>query len=193
VKTDKLFAYNVILKNIPSQLVKFSSSYEIPNSLSFYAHRDAVDFLWLFPLTFNLLLALSLAVLWLYRRNLGVICVFLFILAYLMTMIYFDMFYRFRIPCVPLICVLAGASLGHVVMNIRRSGAVWTAAIVALVFLLTYSDSDKKRSSHEKVATARGIIQSMQLGKAEAYIRKLEGEGIDTRQLKAMLDEYSRK
>ena len=193
VKTDNSFAFEAVVKNIPSQLGKFCSSYEIPNSLSFYAHRDAVDFLWFFPVTFNFILALSIAVLWLYRRNRGVLCVFLFILAYLMTMIYFDMFYRFRIPCVPLICVLAGASLGYIVRNIRRGGGVWTAAIVALVFVFTYSSSDRKRTSHEKVATARVIIQTMQLGKAEAYIRKLEGEGIDTRQLKAMLADYSRK
>ena len=193
VKSDNSFAVNAVVKNIPSQIVKFCSSYEIPNSLSFYAHRDMVDFLWIFPVTFNFLLALSISVLWLYRRNRGVLCVFLFILAYFMTMIYFDMFYRFRIPCVPLICVLAGASLGYVIMNIRRGRGVWTATIVGLIFLLTYADSDKKRSSHEKVTTARVIIQTMQLGKAEAYIRKLEGDGIDTRQLRTMLADYSRK
>ncbi|MFZ2657587.1 MAG: glycosyltransferase family 39 protein [Victivallales bacterium] len=193
VKEDNSFACEVIVKNIPSQIVKFCSSYEIPNSLSFYAHRDVADILWIFPVTFNLILALSIAVLWLYRRNKGVICVSIFILAYLMTMIYFEMFYRFRIPCVPLICVLAGASLGYMIRNVRQGRVIWTAVIVVLVFLLTYSNSDKKRSAQEKVAAAQVIIQTMQLGKAEAYIQKLDADGIDTRQLKAMFADYSKK
>lgn len=193
VKTDNSFACEVVVKNIPSQIVKFCSSYEIPNSLSFYAHRDVVDTLWIFPLTFNLLLALCIASLWLYRRNRGVLCVSVFVLAYLMTMIYFEMFYRFRIPCVPLICVLAGASLGYMIRNIRQGRAIWAVIIVALFVAFTYSNSDRKRSAQERISTARVIIQTMQLGKADAYIRKLEMDGIDTRQLKAMLDDYSKK
>ncbi|HCE45544.1 MAG TPA: hypothetical protein DET40_18545 [Lentisphaeria bacterium] len=193
VKEDNSFAVEVVVKNMPSQIVKFCSSYEIPNSLSFYAHRDVVDILWIFPLTFNLILALAVAVLWLYRRNKGVLCVSIFVLAYLMTMIYFEMFYRFRIPCVPLICVLAGASLGYIIRNIRKGGVILTAVIVVLVFAFSYSDSDKNRTSQEKVATAQVIIQTMQLGKAEAYIQKLDSQGIDTRQLKAMLSDYSKK
>jgi 4-amino-4-deoxy-L-arabinose transferase-like glycosyltransferase len=192
VKEDNSFTCREVVKNIPSQIMKFCSSYEIPNSLSFYAHRDAIDILWFFPVTFNLILALSIAALWLYRRNNGILCISLFILAYLMTMIYFEMFYRFRIPCVPLICVLAGASLGYIIRNIRRGRGIWTAVAVAIVFALTYSNSDKNRTAQEKIATAQVIIQTMQLGKAEAYIQKLEEEGIDTKKLKAMLADYSK-
>lgn len=193
VKDDNSFACEVVVRNIPSQIVKFCSSYEIPNSLSFYAHRDAVDFLWFFPLTFNLLLSLAIPALWLYRRNKGIACVFLFVLAYLLTMIYFEMFYRFRIPCIPLICALAGASLGYIARNIRQGRTVLTAVIIALFFVFTYASPDRKRTVQERIATAQVIIQTMQIGKAETYIRKLESEGIDTRQLKAMLATRARE
>lgn len=193
VKDDNSFACKVVVRNIPSQIVKFCSSYEIPNSLSYYAHRDMVDFLWIFSIPFNLLLCLSFAVLWLYRRNKGIICVSLFILAYLLTMIYFEMFYRFRIPCVPLICVLAGAALGYIIRNIGQRKVQLTIMIIAFIFLFTYSNPDKKRTIQEKIATAQVMIQTMQLIKAEAYIQKLEKEGIDTGQLRSLLAEYSKK
>ncbi|HBC85886.1 MAG TPA: hypothetical protein DCZ94_02920 [Lentisphaeria bacterium] len=191
VKQDNTFAVQVVVKNIPLQIKKFCSSYEIPNSLSFYSHRDVIDFLWIFIVPFNLLLAFSIAAVWLYRRNKGILLVGFFILAYLMTMIYFEMFYRFRIPCVPLLCVLAGASLGFVLRNGKSRLIIPAAIFIILFFILTYSNPDSHRSAQEKVATAHVIIQAKQFGKAGKYIQKLEKDGIDTRQLKAILAEAS--
>ncbi len=42
---DLTVAISSILRNIPGQIYKFASSYELPNSLSFYAHRELIPVL----------------------------------------------------------------------------------------------------------------------------------------------------
>ena len=48
-----------LLESIPKQFCNFLSSYELENSLSFYAHRELIVFLRVFPLPFHLLALLA--------------------------------------------------------------------------------------------------------------------------------------
>ncbi|MEI6425516.1 MAG: glycosyltransferase family 39 protein, partial [Lentisphaerota bacterium] len=108
---DLSVAVSTISRKIPNQIYQFASSYEIPNSLSFYAHREMIPVLWVFIIPFNLMIGLALIGIYYYRRNRGVLFMAILSLLYMFSIIFVAMFYRYRISVVPLVSVLAGAGL----------------------------------------------------------------------------------
>lgn len=167
-----------ILKNIPSQICKFASSYEIPNSLSFYAHREMIPVLWIFVVPFNLMLGLALLGVYYYRRNKGVLFVAILSLLYMLSMIFVEMFYRFRISAIPLVSVLAGAGLYAVIHDKIRRRQIFLTALLACFFLFTYADPEKLRLPHEKIAVAEALIYNGRYEKAQSCLEKMERDSI---------------
>ncbi len=179
-----------ILKNIPAQLVKYVSSYEIANSLSVYSHREIIDFFKIFLIPFNLLIALAVTALAYKFRNRGVILVTLLIVGYVCSMVFFEMFYRFRIPTVPLLCVLAGTGIAFIVSNFECKNYIraGTALLIgAIVFIPTWQNSDKLRPASERRSTAAVLIQSERYAAAEDYIDNLREQKIPTEGLEVFM------
>ena len=166
------------LNNIPVQFLKFISSYEMPNSLSFYAHREIIDFMKVFVVPFNFILILAVIGVTHSYKNRGVLFVSLLSAGYVGTMLYFNMFYRFRIPVVPLITILAGAGV-YSIIEIKRKPrqlAAWCG--VFILTWITYANPDKYRLPGERVSVAIVLIQNGRLPKAENYLDKLSGLSI---------------
>ena len=145
---------------IPEQLGKFVSSYEIPNSLSVYAHSDVIDILKIQIVPFNLLTILSILGFALYsKKNLPLVFVFFAGVAYLSTMLFFEMFYRFRIPVEPLLCVLSGAGIsGFYHLSLRYK--ILLSFGLVLLFYLTWQNPEKLRPEAEKIAVANVFLQN---------------------------------
>ena len=183
-----------IIKNIPGQLGKYVSSYEIANSLSVYSHREIVDFFKIFLIPFNLLIALAITALAYKIRNRGVILVALLIAGYVCSMVFFEMFYRFRIPTVPLLCVLSGIGMALIINCLERKNYIRAGTallLTAIVFIPTWRDADKLRPAGERRSTAAVLIQSGRYAAAEDYIdnlreQKIPTEGLETFMIKTV-------
>ena len=172
------------LPGIPLQMLKFISSYEIPNSLSFYAHRDLIGALKALFITFNLLCALAAVGLSLGLRRPGAWLLASLSGAYAGSMLFFEMFYRFRIPDVPLIALLAGFGLmallkGRQSMKLRLA----ISALAIAFFLFTWQNSDSMRPLGERVAVVNILIDNGHFEAASAQLEKLKELGIDTSSL----------
>ena len=179
-----------ILRNIPVQLANYVSSYEIPNSLSIYSHREIIDFFNIFLIPFNLLIALA-AVTMIYKfRNRGVILLVLLIAGYVCTMVFFTMFYRFRIPTVPLLCVLAGIGMFYIINkfeNKKYAAGISALLLAAIVFIPTWKNPDQLRFDSERRTTVAVLIQCGRYAAAEDYIDKLRQQQIPTEGLELYL------
>jgi hypothetical protein len=175
---DLTVAMLSILKNIPAQIYKFASSYEIPNSLSFYAYRDMLPVLWIFMVPFNIMVGLALLGIYYYRENKGVLFMAILALLYMSSMIFFEMFYRFRISVVPLISILAGAGLYAVIHDKIRKRQIFLIVLLICFFLFTYSDPEKLRLPHEKITVAEALIYNGRYEKAQNYLEKMDRNSI---------------
>lgn len=176
---DLTVAVSAILRNIPGQIYKFASSYEIPNSLSFYAHRDMIPVLWIFIIPFNLIFGLALTGIYYYRKNKGVLFIAVLSLLYMLSMVFVEMFYRFRISAIPLISVLAGAGLYAIIHDRIKNRQMFLTVLLACFFLFTYADPEKSRLPHEKIAVAEVLIYNGRYEKAQGYLEKMEKNSIN--------------
>jgi hypothetical protein len=166
-----------LVLQVPRQFMKFISSYEHHNSLSFYAHRDIIDFMRIFIIPFNLLLILALVGVAGNYKHRGVQFIALLTGAYIGTMLYFEMFYRFRIPVVPLITVLAGCGINSLLRQPRGRRLAGTAAVIILT-AVTYVNPEPLRSADEKVTVVKVMIYNKMYGKAERFLLRLGEEKI---------------
>ena len=167
-----------ILSNIPTQLGNFVSSYEIPNSVSFYAHRDILNFLYLLFIPFNLLFALSASALVLVRRNKYILLLFLFVICYIFTMIFFDMFYRFRIPVVPLMCIISTFTIKKIINNWNKKRVLSLCLILISLFLFfqTNIDPNEKRPYGERLSAVKILTKQKRFNEAELKLKEMNPE-----------------
>jgi len=173
-----------LLASVPGHLRDMALSYELHNSLSVYAHRELIPLLNVLCLPFNLLWILGAAgaVLRLSRpetRRCAVLA-----LGYFASMAFFTVFYRFRIPAVPLLAVLAAAALHELARwrKARRYGRLGAfAAVLAGLFVLTWVAPDSRRLESERAAVARLLIRNRRYGEAERYLDRMAADGLDPR------------
>lgn len=165
-----------ILSNMPVQAINYLCSYEIPNSLSFYSHREIIEFLNVFIIPFNLFTAISLSILCVRFRNKALIFGGLLIAAYTASMLPFTMFYRFRIPTIPLLCCLSGAAIIMIIKDFSLKK--YTRASISIVLLLglfiaTMQDSYALRSVSEKRGAVVLLIRKKRYNDAVRLIEKM--------------------
>ncbi len=176
------------LAGVPAQVNMFLSSFEFSNSLCFYAHREIISMLMVLAIPFNLLLAMAAVALVFDLRRLRTLFVGGLTAGYFLTIIYFTMFYRFRIPVVPLLCVLAGIAF-HTLARRPAPWGRWTlaAAFVSFFFVLTYANPDRLRPANERHSVARILIDSQDFLRAEAYIDRLAATSLPLGNLDRLL------
>lgn len=170
--------------SVPGHLRDMALSYELHNSLSVYAHRELVPFLEVLCLPFNLLWILAAAGAALTWRRPETRRCALLVLGYFASMAFFTVFYRFRIPAVPLLAVLAAAAFRELAkwMKCRRYGRVALFAAVAVaLFALTWVDPDSRRLESERAAVARIMIHNRRYVEAERYLERMAADGLDPR------------
>lgn len=175
---DLTVAISLISMKIPGQIYKFTSSYEIPNSLSFYSHREMIPVLWIFIVPFNLMLGLALTGIYYYRKNKGVLFVAVLSLLYMLSMVFVEMFYRYRISVVPLIALLAGAGLYAIIHDKIKIRKMVLAFLLICFFLLTYENPVKLRLPQERITVAEVLIYNGRYEKAREYLEEMEKDFI---------------
>lgn len=179
-----------ILSNIPLQTVNYLCSYEIPNSLSFYAHREVIEFLRIFAVPFNFFTSMSITVFCFRLRNKSIIYLCLMLGVYVASMLPFHMFYRFRIPTIPLVCCLSGIAIIIIIQNFLRKrylAAILPLILFIFIFALTMRDAYILRPASEKRGAVLVLIQNKRFHTAELLIEKMPIEDIDTMHLKTYL------
>ena len=179
-----------ILRRIPEELGNFLSSYEIPNSLSFYAHAELIDFLNVAAVPFHLLLALAAIGFWRFRRNPGARLTLLLIAGYALSMSLFTFFYRFRIPAVPLVAAMAGAGVAALGDWIRlRKFRTLAAALLggALFVAATSRNPDRLRPESERRSVVYLMIRLGRYPAAEDGVERLRRDRIPSADLAEQL------
>jgi 4-amino-4-deoxy-L-arabinose transferase-like glycosyltransferase len=187
---NSTLAFISILNNIPVQLSNFLGSYEIPNSLSYYAHRDIIDFFKVFLIPFNLLVALAaVAMAYNFRRH-GTMLLVLMLIIYAVTMMFFNFFYRFRIPAIPLFCILAGAGAAYIINcfnNRSINAAIAAVVLAAAAFTACWRDVDTLRPVSERRSVTVLLIDNGHYLAAENTLMKLRWLGAPTPELERRL------
>jgi 4-amino-4-deoxy-L-arabinose transferase-like glycosyltransferase len=163
--------------NIPHQFMKFILSYEIPNSLSFYAHKEIIPALQLMFITFNAIIISALIGVYLNFKNKGVQLIALLICSYIGTMLYFEMFYRFRIPVVPLLFVLTATAI-HKFTYLKKKEQFYILSLSIILFFITYRTPEKLMLKNEKISIATVLVNNNHLMRAESYMDKLLKQSI---------------
>ncbi len=182
-----------VLKKLPLQADRFICSYEIDNSMSFYAHRDVIPFMWLQFIPYNVILALALVAvagtlcLKRSRFNRGIILTALMAAAYVVSLLPFDIYYRYRIPIVPLLTVLAGAGVATIYQIKSWKVRMIPVVAVILIFSVTWTAPNKLRRPAERLAVAEVFIHNKDFDRANQYITQLEREKIPTRAVRLKL------
>ncbi|MCP4101544.1 MAG: hypothetical protein GY750_08980 [Lentisphaerae bacterium] len=183
---DQWEAFKSIMRNIPQQGLNFISSYEIPRNLSYYAHREILNFLWIFIVPFNLVLVTACAALAFKFKNRGIFLILFLVFAYAGTMLFFTMFYCFRVPVIPLLAVLSGGGCVAVVNAFKQkhiAQGILAVCLIAAFFFATYMVPDKMRKSSERRSVAVFFINKGKYAAAEDYIDELHDKEIKTEKL----------
>ena len=179
-----------ILTNIPTQIVNYLCSYEIPNSLSFYAHREVIEFLRIFTVPFNFLTAMSITAVCFKLRSKAIIFTALLIAVYAGSMLPFEMFYRFRIPSAPLLCCLCSAVIIGLIREFNRKKygrAIGCLVLFLFLFITTMRDTYVLRPISEKRGAVLVLIQNKRFHAAELLIGKMPPSTQNTLELKTYL------
>ncbi|MBP5531746.1 MAG: hypothetical protein J6Y54_06945 [Lentisphaeria bacterium] len=179
-----------VLLSVPRHLRDMASSYELDNSLSVYAHREIVTPLKILCLPFNLLWLLGAAGAFLNRRERGTKWAAVFAAAYVASMLFFTVFYRFRVPVIPLLAVPAAGAFRHFASMWRkrryRSLAAWAAGIAAL-FALTWVFPDSRRTADERSGVAYLLVYNRRIAEAKEYLDDMTRRGQDSRNGRLLL------
>ena len=172
-----------VLTNMPVQICKFASSYEIPNSLSFYAHKDVIGFMVIFFIPFNLLLGFAITATYFLRKNRGVMLLALLTSAFCGSMLFFNMLYRYRVPVVPVVTLLAGAGITYIVRIRPKYKMIIPLLFITVFFILTYTSPAKLRPAGELTVVAEKLITLQQYSKAEKYIDNINKDSVNKKRL----------
>jgi Dolichyl-phosphate-mannose-protein mannosyltransferase len=177
-----------ILERVPSQVKMFASSYEAPNGFSFYAHREIITLLEVLLVPFNLILAMAILALFLDFKRLRSLFVGGMAAGYFLTIIYFSMFYRYRIVDAPLLFVLCGISI-HLLIQAKpqKFKCIFSAIFVLGFFFLTYTLPDKLRTGSERRTVIKFLINRRDYYKAERLIDKLVEDKVPLNNLEKYL------
>ncbi len=171
-----------ILARCPGNFLKYISSYEIPNSLSVYSHMDFSAMLRIMAIPFNAILVTA-AAMPLLRRNRGSILLYTLASAYFLSMLIFEPFYRFRIPAVPILCVICAISI-HAISRMDVGRSIAATAAILLAIIMTWDNPQPKRPVGERISTIRILASQGLLATAEKRISELESDGHDVSNLK---------
>lgn len=179
-----------ILSGMPTQAYGFMSSYEFSDSLSFYAHSEIVHFLRIFAVPANLLTALALTAVLSQFKKKPSLFTGLLVAAYAGSMLPFTMFYRFRIPAIPLLCVLAVSGMVLIAKQLAKGKSLSRfsgLALATLIFAATCENSFERRTLGEKISVVRILCEHERFDEALGIIERLPPNDPKTLYAKTLL------
>lgn len=178
---DPLLAARQILAGIPGKICDMASPFEIPNSLSIYAHREFIPVLKVLALPMPVLMGAALIGTAGFRRNGAILLAALLVAGYFGSIVFCDIYYRFRIPAEPLLAMLAGAGVRTLIRcRARKRYAVLTAGILLLAAGVVWTIAtppEPRLPASERDATVRLLADSGRYGAAERYLERSRRHG----------------
>ena len=148
-----------VIRRMPGTVYAMISPFENPNSLSVYAHREAIPLLKLLCLPITWLFALCVPAL--RSRSRAIFLTVLLIGTYFATLIFCEIYYRFRIPVLPLLCVAGGAGVMQIVCLVReraRSTFFFLLPAAASLWLTAATVPERMIPRSEREATVRFLL-----------------------------------
>ena len=165
-----------ILVGIPAHVYDMVSPFEIPNSLSIYAHRELIPVLKVLALPMPFLMALAWIGLGGFRRNGFVLLAGLLVAGYFASIVFCDIYYRFRIPAVPLLVLLAGAGIRSLFrFRFEHRRPALAAAVILLLGagVFTFLTPPEPRlPESERAATVRLLVDCGRFDQAAAELAR---------------------
>ena len=124
------------LKLTGKKLLMFLNSYEIPDNHNFYFHQRYSKILQLLPINFGVVAPFFLLGLlgMLFARRTSTVSLFFMQVIYILSVIIFYVFSRYRMPLLPLICLSAGYGF-FMLQNQFRMGQ-WKKLAASIVVLV---------------------------------------------------------
>lgn len=178
---DPLLAARQILAGLPGKICDMASPFEIPNSLSIYAHREFIPLLKILALPMPLLMGAALIGTAGFRRNGAVLLAALLVAGYFGSIVFCEIYYRFRIPAEPLLAMLAGAGIRSLIrFRARREYAALAAGIALLAAGIGWTlatPPEPRLPAGERDATVRLLADSGRYAAAEHYLERARRHG----------------
>lgn len=168
-----------VIRKIPQTAWRVITPFENTNSLSFYAHREAIPLLKVLSLPITLLFALVFAAA--YDRKRSIYLILLLIAGYFCSLVFCEIYYRFRIPALPLLCMAGGAGVMQLsVLFKKRSKLAFAFLLPVLAAIGIWMSVVPERliPQSEREATVRFFLDRKQYAKAGELLLKYRTCGV---------------
>ena len=168
-----------VIRKIPQTAWSVITPFENTNSLSFYAHREAIPLLKVLSLPITLLFALVFAAA--YDRKRSIYLILLLIAGYFCSLVFCEIYYRFRIPALPLLCMAGGAGVMQLsVLFKKRSKLAFAFLLPVLAAIGIWMSVVPERliPQSEREATVRFFLDRKQYSKAGELLFKYRTCGV---------------
>ena len=168
-----------VIRKIPQTAWGIVTPFENTNSLSFYAHREAIPLLKILSLPITLLFSLVFAAA--YCRKRSIYLILLLIAGYFGSLVFCEIYYRFRIPALPLLCIAGGAGIMQLdILFKKRSKLAFAFLLPVLIAFTLWLDMtpEKLIQKSEREATVRFFLDRKQYTKAGELLLKYRACGV---------------
>ena len=193
-----LQTFQVLIGKIPQTAWGIITPFENTNSLSVYAHREAILLLKVLCLPVTLLYALVFAAA--YRRNRSIYLILLLIAGYAASLFFCEIYYRFRIPVLPLLCLAGGVGVMQIsaLWQKKEKKVLLFLLPVLLAGVLIYQTVPEKLIPRsEREATVRFLLDRRKFDQAGDLLLKYRKLGVPSpageRFLIALLLKFNRQ
>lgn len=168
-----------VIQRIPATVVQILTPFENTNSLSFYAHREVIGLLKLLSLPVTVLFALSPAALRCGRKIFYLLL--LLIAGYFGSLLFCEIYYRFRIPALPLLCLGGGVGamqLYRMYTQKERRGFLFILPVLAALYFSLTVVPEKLIQRTEREATVRFFLDRKMYDRAGELLLKYRSCGV---------------
>lgn len=170
-----------IIRKSPQTLWSMVTPFENTNSLSLYAHREAIMPLKMLCLPVTLLFSLCFSALTCRKRSIFMILAL--IACYFGTLIFCEIYYRFRIPALPLLCIAGGAGAVQLAELLRRrslSSVIFLLPVLAALLIWAKHNPESSLHRSEREATVRFFLDRKMYDRAGELLVKYRKCGVES-------------
>jgi len=177
-----------VIRRMPGTVLAMISPFENPNSLSLYAYREAIPALKILCLPVTLLFALLFPALLFRSRT--ILLTELLIGIYFSSLVFCEIYYRFRIPALPLLCVAGGAGAVQLAALVKkRSVSVFFFFLpaAAALGLTAATVPERMIPRSEREATVRFLLDRRRFDQAGELLLRYRKCGVASPQGERLL------
>ena len=169
----------LVIRKIPQTCLGIITPFENTNSLSVYAHREAIPLLRILCIPVTLLFSLCFAAAW--KRNRAVFMLLLLIAGYFGSLLFCEIYYRFRVPALPLLCLVSGAGIMQLTVLIQRKEKkvlLFLLPVLLAGIMISRTVPEKLLPRTEREATVRFLLDRNKFDQAGELLLKYRRCGV---------------